>query len=87
MLISLFFKLEAKVELLEQKCSTLEQQNGELKSELEKVNRVNLMLRRNISSIFKTAKAELERKERQLKELQREYVSHFICLIQCLKIH
>lgn len=35
------------------------------------------MLKRNISSIFKTAKAELERKERQLKELQREYIQLF----------
>jgi len=64
--------LEAKVELLEVKCTTLSQQNNELKSELEKVNRTNLLLRRNISSIFKTAKAELERKDRQMKELQRE---------------
>lgn len=60
------------MESLEQKCSSLDKQNSELKTELEKVNKVNLMLRRNISSIFKTAKAELERKERQLKDLQRE---------------
>lgn len=46
-------------------------QNEELKNELNKVNKLNLALRRNISSIFKTAKAELERKDRQFKELQR----------------
>lgn len=50
----------------------MDKENEELKAELEKVNKVNLVLRRNISSIFKTAKAELERKERQLKDLQRE---------------
>jgi len=64
--------LEAKVDVLEQKCSSLVQQNDELKSELEKEKRKNFALSRNISSIFKTAKAELARKERQLKELQRE---------------
>lgn len=68
----LHLQLEAKVEVLELRCSDLDKQNAELKSEVEKVNKVNLVLRRNISSIFKTAKAELERKERQLKELQRE---------------
>jgi hypothetical protein len=46
--------------------------NAELKAELDKVNKKNLALTRNISSIFKTAKAELERKDRQLKDLQRE---------------
>ena len=60
------------METLETKCSNLDKQNVELKTELEKVNKLNLSLRRNISSIFKTAKAELERKERQLKDLQRE---------------
>lgn len=59
------------MESLEQKCSNLDSQNTELKNELDKVNKLNLALRRNISSIFKTAKAELERKDRQLKELQR----------------
>ncbi|KAI9554305.1 hypothetical protein GHT06_019577 [Daphnia sinensis] len=66
-------ELQAKVECLEQKCSNLDSQNTELKNELDKVNKLNLALRRNISSIFKTAKAELERKDRQLKELQREH--------------
>jgi hypothetical protein len=60
------------VEVLEQKCSSLDSKNTELKAELDKVNKLNLALRRNISSIFKTAKAELERKDRQLKDLQRE---------------
>ena len=60
------------METLETRCSNLDKQNVELKTELEKVNKLNLRLRRNISSIFKTAKAELERKERQLKDLQRE---------------
>ncbi|KZS21892.1 Uncharacterized protein APZ42_011004 [Daphnia magna] len=66
-------ELQAKVESLEQKCSNLDSQNTELKNELDKVNKLNLALRRNISSIFKTAKAELERKDRQLKELQRAH--------------
>ncbi|XP_057375522.1 uncharacterized protein LOC130696462 [Daphnia carinata] len=66
-------ELQAKVECLEQKCSNLDSQNTELKNELDKVNKLNLALRRNISSIFKTAKAELERKDRQLKELQRAH--------------
>jgi hypothetical protein len=50
----------------------LDSKNAELKAELEKVNKINLSLRRNISSVFKTAKAELDRKDRQLKDLQRQ---------------
>nr|CAH0103974.1 unnamed protein product [Daphnia galeata] len=68
-------ELQAKVEILEKKCSSLDSKNAELKAELEKVNKINLSLRRNISSVFKTAKAELDRKDRQLKDLQRQHDS------------
>jgi hypothetical protein len=50
----------------------LDSKNAELKAELDKVNKQNLALRCKISSIFKTAKAELVRKDRHLKDLQRE---------------
>ena len=59
------------------RCFNLDQQNADLKSELEIVKKQNFALKNNISSIFKTAKLELNRKDQQLKELQQK------CVVTC----
>ena len=49
-----------------------EQKNEELTLELSTVNKQNLALRKNISSVIKTARMELERKDREIKDLQQK---------------
>ena len=66
------YQLQEKVDFLTKKCSSLDKENLELKAELEQVKKQNYAFKVNISSIYKTAKLELGRKDRQLKELQRQ---------------
>ena len=63
---------------MEDKCDVIESRNGQLERDLEAVNKQNLALKRNISSLYKTAQTELARKDRQMKELQAQSVSSFI---------
>ena len=65
-------QLEIKVKYLEDRCSKAEQKNEELTLELSTVNKQNLALRKNISSVIKTARMELERKDREIKDLQQK---------------
>jgi len=69
------YQLQEKVDFLTKKCSSLDKENLELKAELEQVKKQNYAFKVNISSIYKTAKLELGRKDRQLKELQRQHDS------------
>jgi hypothetical protein len=50
-------------------------QNQELRQELVKKDKQLSVLKTNISSLYKTAKAEIERKKREINELREEYDS------------
>jgi len=49
--------------------------NQQLKEELEKKDKQLFVLKTNISSLYKTAKAEIERKKREISELRESYDS------------
>jgi len=66
-------ELQEKVDSLTRKCSSLDKENLELKAELERVQKQNHAFKVNISSLYKTAKVELGRKDRRLNELQRQH--------------
>jgi len=66
-------ELQETIGHLEQKCQNFEIEIGSLKSDLEQIRKQNLALKRNISSLYYTATAEIGRKDRQLKDLQRQY--------------
>ena len=64
--------LEEKLLRLEEKCSALEREKEQkAKANLE-LNRTVTVLKTNISSLYKTAKTEIDRKGQQIKELQSE---------------
>ena len=65
-------QLQEQVDSLTRKCSSLDKENLELKAELERVQKQNHAFKVNISSLYKTAKVELGRKDRRLNELQRQ---------------
>ncbi|XP_053204082.1 uncharacterized protein LOC128388676 [Panonychus citri] len=46
---------------------------GQIKEQLARMTRVNKILKSNISSLYKTAKAELDRKNDRIAELTRQY--------------
>lgn len=49
-------------------------QLGELQSTVQKLEAENVTLKRNMGTLFRTATAELARKDRQLQDLRRELV-------------
>ena len=64
--------LEEKLLRLEEKCTALEREKEQkAKANLE-LNRTVTVLKTNISSLYKTAKTEIDRKGQQIKELQSE---------------
>lgn len=64
--------LEEKLLRLEEKCTTLESEKEQKAKDNLELNRMLTVLKTNISSLYRTAKTEIDRKSFQIKELQSE---------------
>ena len=58
---------------LERKNEKISKELEQVKEELARMTRINKILKTNISSLFKTAKAELERKNERIAQLTQQY--------------
>lgn len=54
-------------------CEKLNKELISLKSELEKIQKIKENLEKNISSLLKTAKAEITRKDKMISDLRKRY--------------
>lgn len=54
------------------KCNELKKELSELTSKLKNIQTINENLERNLSSLLKTAKAEIARKDRMLDDLRKQ---------------
>lgn len=59
-------------EALTKECEELKKQVDELKGKLENLQKVNETLEVNLSSLLKTAKAEITRKDKMIEELRKQ---------------
>ena len=62
--------LNQKLCRLEERCSTLESEKEQKEKDNLELNRKLTVLKTNISSLYKTAKSEIDRKSEQIRELQ-----------------
>lgn len=59
-------------EALSKECEELRKEVSELKSKLENLQKINETLEVNLSSLLKTAKAEITRKDKMIEELRKQ---------------
>ena len=69
-------RAESKYKFLERKCEALNFENQRLSDLLEKSNADKTTLERNISILYKTAKENIERLQKQNTELQNQLMRH-----------
>ena len=69
-------RAESKCKFLERKCEALNFENQRLSDLLDKSNADKTTLERNISILYKTAKENIERLQKQNTELQNQLLRH-----------
>jgi peptidoglycan hydrolase CwlO-like protein len=65
-------KLKESERAAQTKCEALTAENAALHEQLTQLSNQNLALKRNISALYQTAKAELERKNEEIRSLRDE---------------